>query len=52
MKRLESLQKAEVYLEPKRISAMELFGEYTFKIKVPSEVFDWGIYKPPKILKF
>ena len=29
IKRLKSLQKAEAYLEPKRISAMELFGKYT-----------------------
>ena len=28
-KRLESLQKAEVYLEPMRASIMELFCEYT-----------------------
>ena len=28
-KRLKSLQKAEVYLEPMRASAMELFCEYT-----------------------
>ena len=28
-KRLESLQKAEVYLEPMRASTMELFCEYT-----------------------
>ena len=28
-KRLESLQKAEVYLEPMRASMMELFSEYT-----------------------
>ena len=28
-KRLQSLQKAEAYLEPKRISTMELFCEYT-----------------------
>ena len=29
IKRLQSLQKAEAYLEPKRISTMELFCEYT-----------------------
>ena len=29
IKRLKSLQKAEVYLEPKRASTMELFCEYT-----------------------
>ena len=29
IKRLKSLQKAEAYLEPKRVSAMELFCEYT-----------------------
>ena len=29
IKNLKSLQKAEVYLEPKRISTMELFCEYT-----------------------
>ena len=29
IKRLKSLQKAEVYLEPKRTSTMELFCEYT-----------------------
>ena len=28
-KRLKNLQKAEVYLEPIRASAMELFCEYT-----------------------
>ena len=28
-KRLASLQKAEVYLEPMRASTMELFCEYT-----------------------
>ena len=28
-KRLESLQKAQVYLEPMRASMMELFCEYT-----------------------
>ena len=28
-KRLESLQKAEAYLEPMRTSTMELFCEYT-----------------------
>ena len=28
-KRLKSLQKAEVYLEPMRASAMKLFCEYT-----------------------
>ena len=28
-KRLKSLQKAEVYLEPMRASTMELFCEYT-----------------------
>ena len=28
-KRLESLQKAEVYLEPMRASTMKLFCEYT-----------------------
>ena len=52
IKRLESLQKAEVYLEPKWISMMELFGGYTFKIKAPSEIFDWVVYRLPKILKF
>ena len=41
IKRLKSLQKAEVYLEPKRTSTMELFCEYTqmltiFAIKAPS----------------
>ena len=29
IKRLKSLQKAEVYLEPMRASTMELFCEYT-----------------------
>ena len=29
IKRLKSLQKAEVYLEPKRASTVELFCEYT-----------------------
>ena len=29
IKRLKSLQKAEVYLEPKRACTMELFCEYT-----------------------
>ena len=29
IKRLKSLQKAEAYLETKRISTMELFCEYT-----------------------
>ena len=29
IKRLKSLQKAEAYLEPKWISTMELFLEYT-----------------------
>ena len=29
IKRLKSLQKAELYLEPKRASTMELFCEYT-----------------------
>ena len=29
IKRLQSLQKAEAYLEPKRISTMELFSECT-----------------------
>ena len=28
-KRLKSLQKAQVYLEPMRASTIELFGEYT-----------------------
>ena len=34
---------------------MELFCEYTerltsFAIKAPSQMFDWVIYRPPKIL--
>ena len=29
IKRLKSFQKAEVYLEPKQASMIELFGEYT-----------------------
>ena len=29
IKRLKSLQKAEAYLEPKRVSTMELFCKYT-----------------------
>ena len=29
IKRLKSLQKAEAYLEPKQVSMMELFSEYT-----------------------
>ena len=29
IKRLKSLQKAEVHLEPMRVSSMELFCEYT-----------------------
>ena len=29
MKSLKSLQKAEVYLEPKQASTMDLFCEYT-----------------------
>ena len=29
IKRLKSLQKAEAYLEPKQVSTMELFCEYT-----------------------
>ena len=30
IKHLKSLRKAETYLEPKRISTMELFHEYTY----------------------
>ena len=57
MKRLKSPQKAETYLEPKQASTMELFYEYTsgltiFAIKAPSYIFEWVIYRPPKILKF
>ena len=29
IKRLKSLQRAEAYLEPKRVSMMELFCEYS-----------------------
>ena len=41
IKRSRSLQKEEAYLEPKRASTMELFGEYIsrltiFAIKAPS----------------
>ena len=41
IKRLKSLWKAEAYLEPKRVSTMELFREHTerltiFAIKAPS----------------
>ena len=54
---LKSLQKAEAYLEPKRISTMELFCEYTerltiFAIKAPSKILNWVIYRSPEILKF
>ena len=34
MKRLKSLQKAEAYLEPKQVSMMELFGEYTYRLTI------------------
>ena len=56
-KRWKSLQKVEPYLEPKHASRTELFCEYTkrlpiFAIKVSSQMFDWVIYEPPKILKF
>ena len=33
-KRLASLQKAEVYLEPMRASTMELFCEYTYRLYI------------------
>ena len=34
IKRLKSLQKAEVYLEPMRASTMELFCEYTYRLYI------------------
>ena len=58
VKRLKSLYlKAETYLEPKGVSTMELFCEYTsrltiFAMKAPSWIFDWFIYRPPNLLKF
>ena len=34
IKRLKSLQKAEVYLEPLRASTIELFCEYTYRLYI------------------
>ena len=49
--------KSRGVLEPKQASMMEVFCEYVqrrtiFAIKAPSQMFDWVIYKPPKILTF
>ena len=57
IKLLKSLLKVKMYLEPKRPSLMVIFCEYTlwlaiFTIKAPSQMFNWVMYKPPKILKF
>ena len=53
---MKSLQKPGAYLEPKQASRMELFCEYTsrltiFAIKARSQMFDWVMYSPPKVLK-
>ena len=50
IKRVKSLQEAEVYLEPKRAFMMELF--LNIAIKPPLQMFDWVIHRPPKILTF
>ena len=57
IKRLKSLQKPEAYLEPKTISTMELslwifLKAYYFCNKSSVIMFNWVIYRPPKILKF
>ena len=45
IKRLKSLQKAEVFLEPKQVSMVELFCEYTSRLTIFA-------IRPLQILKF
>ena len=45
IKRLKSLQKAEVFLEPKQASMVELFCEYTSRLTIFA-------IRPLQILKF
>ena len=57
IKLLKSLLKVKMYLEPKRPSLMVIFCEYTlwlaiFTIKAPSQMFNWVLHRPPKILRF